>query len=1095
MKYLQYWGMGFVRTIPFLLVAILALPSIASAQCSTDDLDMNGVPDVCPAGSNYIEGTAAGETLRGTNGPDCIFGLGGDDLIRGRNGDDYICAGDGADEVVGGGDNDTIFGEGGNDDLGGGPGNDFIDGGDGDDDLQGAAGDDTVNGGAGNDQIFGGSGADALSGEDGDDALSGGGGNDALSGGNGTDTLDGGGGTDTCVEEVPGTSERLNNCDVVTYVAVSGFEVSRRKQGLTVTWETTTEVGAIAFRLWRREANGALTWVGEVAAASDGSPHGARYFLRDDTAPVDGPVEYILEERTVSGGSVQHGPFVRSPGLADARDAFLQTRASQGRVPHPVALRRLSRSPAVQPMQSFRWKNVEPPTAAVLVVDGPGVIEVNGVTLAEVFETSGDAVASLIRSGGLHLRLLGESVAWHAVDDGAALRFVAPEVRSPFSRHHRYLLSLEPGVLMEARTFVGGVATEPHTYVDTQRLEENVFPGPTGGPDPRQDLFFWHALGSDAQAAIPVSLPALSEPAAQELRVYVHGATNHPEQPHRVELLWDGQSLGVFDLFGRTRHTITVSLTGVPAALENELVVQHQVAGEAPPVLYVDAVEVDYVRAAETDESEFRFGGAGDGEYLVSGLSSESIYLYDVTDPAAPKYYGDVLLDESGRLTFAAQGTDLRFLVIAPESISSPLAVTPRFATNLRTTQHSVDYLVIAATHLVGDAQALVDLREADGYRVLLVDIEDLYWEFADGEADPLAIRRFLSFARGHWEVSPRFAALIGKANLDYRDLLGLGGNWVPAALAPTDGGLFPSDSMLGDLVGFDGVPEIAIGRLPVSTAEELESIVEAIQSFEANHESLEALFAADDSSRAEFVAAVRFLAGWTTPERTQTIDLNTEALEDARERLFSMWQGSLGWVSYVGHGGLDRMATEGLLTSEDISALAEMQSVPVVLGWSCNVNRFDIPGFFSLGEQLVTAGNSAGVFSATGWSNHVDTDALRTAFTEAVFASDAETIGDAMIQAHQAARGAPVPLHRVYMLLGDPALRLRAAKAQPDPEPNASPDPELPTELVGGPRTGSDFVDSGSGCEIAPPGAGHGPLGLWLLVSGLALLIRRRRA
>jgi hypothetical protein len=1092
---------GLVRIISFLAVAVWAVPSIAGAQCSTDDLDMDGVPDVCPAGSNYIEGTGAGETIRGTNGPDCIFALGGDDLIRGRNGDDYICAGDGADEVVAGGDNDTIFGEGGNDDLGGGPGDDFIDGGDGVDVLQGAAGDDTLNGGAGNDQIFGGSGADALSGAAGDDSLSGGGGNDALSGGNGTDTLDGGGGTDTCVEEVPGSSERLSNCDVVTYAAVRGLEAFRSERGRTVTWETTTEVGVVAFRVWRREQDGSLRWVGEVAAAPEGTPHGARYFLRDEAAPPVEPKEpagYILEERTVSGGSVQYGPFTVSPSPADPRDVFVQARGSQGRMPHQVSLKRLSRAPFARPSASFQRKNTAAPTEVVIVVDGAGVIEVDASVLAEALELDGDAVAELVRSAGLHLRLLGEPVAWHGVDDGGALRFVAPEVRSPFGRHHRYLLSVEPGSLMETRTVVGGVRAEPHTYDDTRHFEENVFPGPTGGPDPRQDLFFWHALGPDAEAVIPVVLPALSEPTAKELRVYVHGATEHPEQPHRVELLWNGQSLGVFDLLGRVRHTITVPMAGVPAAEENELVVQHHVAGEAPPALYIDALEVDYVRVAEAEESEFRFGGADDGEHSVAGLSSQTAHLYDVTDPAAPVHYGEVPIDESGALRFTAAGEGLRFLAASPESITSPLEVTPRFATNLRATERSVDYVVIAATHLVADAQALVDLREADGYRVLLVDVDDVYWEFADGEPDPMAIQRFLSFARHQWEVGPRFAVLIGKANLDYRDLLGMGGNWVPSTLALTDGGLFPSDSMLGDVVGFDGVPEIAVGRLPISTSEELEQILEAIQSFEANHESLYALFAADDSSRAEFAAAARTLAGWTTPDRAQMLDLNAESLEDARQRLFSMWEGTLGWVSYVGHGGLDRMATEGLLTSGDLPALAETQSVPVVLGWSCNLTRFDIPGFASLGEELVTAGHSAAVFSATGWSNHVDTDLLRNAFTEAAFASDAETIGDAMLQAHQAARGAPVQLHRVYTLLGDPALRLRAAKAEPDPgpdpTPDPTPDPDPPIEPGGGSRAGNEVASAGSGCEITPPGTGGGPVGLWLLVTFLALAIRHRR-
>jgi MYXO-CTERM domain-containing protein len=195
-------------------------------------------------------------------------------------------------------------------------------------------------------------------------------------------------------------------------------------------------------------------------------------------------------------------------------------------------------------------------------------------------------------------------------------------------------------------------------------------------------------------------------------------------------------------------------------------------------------------------------------------------------------------------------------------------------------------------------------------------------------------------------------------------------------------------------------------------------------------------------------------------------------------------------------------MASEGLLTLADVPALAGRSSEPIVVGWTCNLVRFDIPGFSSLGEQLVTQGASAGVFSATGWSNHFETDFLRTTFTEAVFASEAETIGEAMIRAHRAATDASVAQHRVFMLLGDPALRLRPAPREPEPEPSAEPDPSIVSPPSSGPdlsslppRTEAALPASTAGCEIARSDRDEGPAGPGLLILGAVLLIRQRRS
>ncbi|MDQ3367103.1 MAG: hypothetical protein M3680_16895 [Myxococcota bacterium] len=147
--------------------------------------------EVCPAGSNIIEGTPGDDVLDGTNGRDCIFGHGGNDTIRGGNGDDVLVGGAGDDTLEGGSGADRLEGEAGNDVIDGGNGDDVISGGDGNDVLDGGNGADEIDGGAGHDVLRGGSGADDLAGGDGDDVIDDGAGADAVDGGSGTDACSG----------------------------------------------------------------------------------------------------------------------------------------------------------------------------------------------------------------------------------------------------------------------------------------------------------------------------------------------------------------------------------------------------------------------------------------------------------------------------------------------------------------------------------------------------------------------------------------------------------------------------------------------------------------------------------------------------------------------------------------------------------------------------------------------------------------------------------------------------------------------------------------------------------------------------------------
>ena len=59
-----------------------------------------------------------------------------------------------------------------------------------------------------------------------------------------------------------------------------------------------------------------------------------------------------------------------------------------------------------------------------------------------------------------------------------------------------------------------------------------------------------------------------------------------------------------------------------------------------------------------------------------------------------------------------------------------------------------------------------------------------------------------------------------------------------PTIVVSTSNGLFGSDNTLADLAGNDGVPELAVGRVPASSAGELQGYVDKIKAYEADNGS-----------------------------------------------------------------------------------------------------------------------------------------------------------------------------------------------------------------------------------------------------------------
>ena len=141
---------------------------------------------------------------------------------------------------------------------------------------------------------------------------------------------------------------------------------------------------------------------------------------------------------------------------------------------------------------------------------------------------------------------------------------------------------------------------------------------------------------------------------------------------------------------------------------------------------------------------------------------------------------------------------------------------------------------MIAHPTLLAAVEPLVALRQRQGLATELVDVTDVYDEFSFGQRTPYAIRDFLANAATRWRSAPRYVLLVGDASFDPKNYLGFGDfDLVPTKLVPTAYLKTDSDDWLVDF-DEDGIPDLAIGRLPARTPAEATLFVSKILSREA---------------------------------------------------------------------------------------------------------------------------------------------------------------------------------------------------------------------------------------------------------------------
>lgn len=709
---------------------------------------------------------------------------------------------------------------------------------------------------------------------------------------------------------------------------------------------------------------------------------------------------------------------------------------------------------------------------------------------------------------------LGDSDA--SFEAGEALVFYAEAPFSPYTRDTVYWLTVgsAPGLRMALVDGApAGQAPEANVPA-TIRLEQDYLYAPDvpKSDEPNQPpRWYWDEMNlDDPTTTIEVALPhAITSGYNATLTVRLVGITypSSVNPDHRVTVDINGQAVGTIDWDGRVSTMRQIEFPASALVVGQNSIRFHLpgTTGADPERAYLDWLELSYRRdlAQSGDLFAFDAQGAGRREFEVSGFHSAAVLTYDVSIPSAPRRVTGVQVQpmagaqpSAGQIRAASSASPLnlahrlflplagidtapgayaarfaatlagdhRFVLAGPESIYPVARIVGDTASSLRSPANQADYLLITHGSFKLAAQTLSNHRQSAGLGVALIDVQDIYDEFSDGQVDPQAIRDFVDYAYHNWQdPAPAYVLLLGDGHYDYRMNNGRAtfAGFIPPYIACYDPWLceVASDNAFVAVAGSDRLPDLALGRLPAASAESANRMVAKTIAYESSAPAGpwrstitciadNAYSASGQRDRAgdfeQLCNGVNelFPANYTRDRvyydpypnddqgetyRRRTPEATTQAITDSVNagRLF---------VNYIGHAAINAWAHELILVGEgsrrdDVRLMVNATMLPVFLDMACLSGNFADVDRRSMEEVLLNrqGGGSVGGWGATGFGVATGHDALHHGFYSAIFDDGVTVLGLAAVAGKQDLwrNGRSLDLLDTFGLLSDPALRL----------------------------------------------------------------------
>ncbi len=773
--------------------------------------------------------------------------------------------------------------------------------------------------------------------------------------------------------------------ELATFVATAG------EDGVRLNWTTESEVANLGFNIFRSASpEGTFTRINTKLIKGAGTtPYRHEYSYFDKGASGENNFYYIQD---ISLGGTTGDSWVAE--VTSAGESAIPTvskkTATENRGLH------------VKPMQAKIPPSDRFFSSAKILVDKSAIIK---VTYSDLQRAGIDP--GLIDLNRLRISNKGVSTAVQlqdgndgSFDPGDYLQFKGSFNRgthtyeNDLSRVNVYWISWDdrtPSPQIEG--FAVDAVEGP--FPTTLHFEKNLTYSRLGNvTDVARDRWFWAQIDSSESRSFKIDVQDVVSGTAS-LQVMLHGNTHLPTNPdHTAGIFLNGVSLGNVQWDGQK------------------------------PYLF---------------EMEFK------SSYLLEG---ENTLTVEATN--------------TGVDSFFMNWAELNYARATPvvTEVHSPMDILGYKSAQLKSPENAAEYIVITHPNFMENAITLAEHREAKGMKTKVVDITDIYDEFSHGITDYAAIRSFLQYAYENWQKPTiSYAVLFGDAYEDPKNNLGLGfTNFIPAYPYVTPDyayeneeesfGLSYSDHWFGALSGDDAIPEVSIGRLPVTNLEEAEIVVQKIITYETNSDS------------AAWKEKMLFINGGYDPQEESLLNNTTEKLithqklserahkmymtpirkdslqyADGKIDIVSQFNQGVGLVNYLGHAGAD--SWDVLFQDSDVALLDNYYRLPFVMSLTCWTGTFTGERE-SLGESLLKGANGGAIafLGSTSAGLLAGNSLLDIELFEQILQTEGPmTLGKIVDRAKTRLiqkYPAYIDFVQTYTLLGDPALELKLERASP---------------------------------------------------------------